>query len=134
MELAEKLTRAVQENATNKPQVMQPITFSVGVAWYPGLAADALELFQQSKRAAFYAKRNGKDRIQVYEGSINEESQDKETGYEQVAPTVYALVAAIDAKDFPALHQCIPVCGIAGPEAGLVQKRYPDRKGGRPFA
>ena len=28
--LAEKLTRAVQENATNKPQVMQPITFSVG--------------------------------------------------------------------------------------------------------
>ncbi len=97
--LAEKLTRAVQENATNKPQVMQPITFSVGVAWYPGLAADALELFQQSKRAAFYAKRNGKDRIQVYEGGINEESQDKETGDEQVAPTVYALVAAIDAKD-----------------------------------
>ena len=97
--LAEKLTRAVQENATNKPQVMQSITFSVGVAWYPGLAADALELFQQSKRAAFYAKRNGKDRIQVYEGSINEESRDKETGYEQVAPTVYALVAAIDAKD-----------------------------------
>ena len=42
---------------------------------------------------------NGKDRIQVYEGGINEESQDKETGYEQVAPTVYALVAAIDAKD-----------------------------------
>ena len=99
VELAEKLTRAVQENATNKPQVMQPITFSVGVAWYPGLASDALELFQQAKRAAFYAKRNGKDRIQVYESNINEESQDKETGYEQVAPTVYALVAAIDAKD-----------------------------------
>ena len=97
--LAEKLTRAVQENTTNKPQVMQPITFSVGVAWYPGLAADAMELFQQAKRAAFYAKRNGKDRIQVYEGGIDEESQDKETGYEQVAPTVYALVAAIDAKD-----------------------------------
>ena len=97
--LAEKLTKAVQENATNKPQVMQPITFSVGVAWYPGMAADAMELFQLSKRAAFYAKRNGKDRIQVYEGSVDEERQDKETGYEQVAPTVYALVAAIDAKD-----------------------------------
>ena len=97
--LAEKLTRAVQENAADKPQVMQPITFSVGVAWYPGHAADAMELLQQSKRAAFYAKRNGKDRIQVYEGSIDEESQDRETGYEQVAPTVYALVAAIDAKD-----------------------------------
>lgn len=97
--LAEKLTRAVQENAADKPQVMQPITFSVGVAWYPGLTADALELFQQSKRAAFYAKRNGKDRIQVYEGSIDEERQDKETGYEQVATTVYALVAAINAKD-----------------------------------
>ena len=53
VELAEKLTRAVQENATNKPQVMQPITFSVGVAWYPGLAADALELFQQSSGRPF---------------------------------------------------------------------------------
>ena len=97
--LAEKIRQAVQENATNKPQVMQPITFSIGMAWYPGLAADALELFQQSKRAAFYAKRNGKDRICVYEGKIDEENRDKETGYEQVAPTVYALVAAIDAKD-----------------------------------
>ena len=97
--LAERLARAVQENVANKPQVMQPITFSIGVAWYPGLAADAMELFQQAKRAAFYAKRNGKDRIQVYEGSIDEENQNRETGYEQVAPTVYALVAAIDAKD-----------------------------------
>ena len=97
--LAKRLAQAVQENATNKPQVMQPITFSTGVSWYPGLAADALELLQQSKRAAFYAKRNGKDQIYVYEGRIDEENQDKETGYEQVAPTVYALVAAIDAKD-----------------------------------
>ena len=99
VELAEKLTRVVQENTADKPQVMQPITFSIGVAWYPGLAADALELFQQSKRAAFYAKRNGKDQIHVYEGNITEDNQDRETGYEQVAPTVYALVAAIDAKD-----------------------------------
>lgn len=99
VELAEKLRHAVQENATNKPQVMQPITFSIGAAWYPGLASDAMELFQQSKRAAFYAKQNGKDQIQVYEENIEETSLDKETGYEQVAPTVYALVAAIDAKD-----------------------------------
>ena len=97
--LAEKLRHAVQESATDKPQVMQPITFSIGVAWYPGLASDAMELFQQSKRAAFYAKQNGKDQIQVYEENIEETNLDKETGYEQVAPTVYALVAAIDAKD-----------------------------------
>ena len=97
--LAEKLALAVQENAADKPQVMQPITFSTGVAWYPGLAADALELFRQSKRAAFYAKRNGKDQIHVYEGNIKEENHERETGYEQAAPTVYALVAAIDAKD-----------------------------------
>lgn len=97
--LAESLQHAVQKSATNKPQVMQPITFSIGVAWYPGLAADALELFQQSKRAAFYAKQNGKAQIQVYEENIEETNLDKETGYEQVAPTVYALVAAIDAKD-----------------------------------
>lgn len=33
--LAEMLTRAVQENGVDKPQVMQPITFSVGVACIP---------------------------------------------------------------------------------------------------
>ena len=97
--LAERLKHAVQENATNKPQVMQPITFSTGIARYPGMAQDALELFQQSKKAAFYAKQNGKDQIQVYGRNIEENNRDKETGYEQVAPTVYALVAAIDAKD-----------------------------------
>ena len=97
--LAEMLTCAVQENGVDKPQVMQPITFSVGVAWYPGLASDAPDLFQKAKQAAFYAKQNGKNRIQVYEGNIDAERRNKETGYEQVAPTVYALVAAIDAKD-----------------------------------
>lgn len=45
--LAEKLTHAVQENGLDKPQVMQPITFSVGVAWYPGLASDAPDLFKK---------------------------------------------------------------------------------------
>ena len=97
--LAEKLTYAVQENGLDKPQVMQPITFSVGVAWYPGLASDAPDLFQKAKRAAFYAKQNGKNRIQVYEGNIDEERRNKGIGYEQVAPTVYALVAAIDAEE-----------------------------------
>ena len=96
---AQNLTPAVQENDLDKPQVMQPITFSVGVAWYPELASDAPDLFQKAKRAAFYAKQNGKNRIQVYEGNIDEERRNKGTGYEQVAPTVYALVAAIDAKD-----------------------------------
>ena len=97
--LAERLTRAVQENSVDKPQVMQPITFSVGVAWYPGLASDAPELLKKAKQAAFYAKQNGKNRIRVYEGNVDGERRNKETGYEQVAPTVYALVAAIDAKD-----------------------------------
>ena len=97
--LAEKLTHAVQENGLDKPQVMQPITFSVGVAWYPGLASDAPDLFQKAKRAAFPPPPHGKNRIQVYEGNIDEERRNKGTGYEQVAPTVYALVAAIDAKD-----------------------------------
>ena len=30
---------------------------------------------------------------------LTRSARNKETGYEQVAPTVYALVAAIDAKD-----------------------------------
>ncbi len=46
--LAEKLTHAVQENGLDKPQVMQPITFSVGVAWYPVTGVGCTGSFSKS--------------------------------------------------------------------------------------
>lgn len=98
--LVAKLQEEVTMPAPDKPKVMQPITFSVGISMYPKTASDMNELLVQAKRAVFYAKRNGKNRVEVYERGIDEEKEDTQTkGYEQIAPTVYALMAAIDAKD-----------------------------------
>ena len=100
IELATKLQEIVAAPQEHKPNVMQPITFSIGISMYPKTASDMDELLTQAKKAVFYAKRNGKNCIEVYESDIDEEKEDTQArGYEQIAPTVYALMAAIDAKD-----------------------------------
>ena len=43
-----------------KPDVLQPVTASVGIAFYPDTASGADELLSQAERANFYAKRDGK--------------------------------------------------------------------------
>lgn len=99
------LTKAIQDKMAGedaeKPKVLQPVTFSIGIAMYPGAASEFDELLRQAERATFFAKRNGKNRVEIYEVGI-EGSGDRENesgGYEQVAPTIFALMAAIDAKD-----------------------------------
>ena len=84
----------------DKPNVIQLITFSIGIACDTLLAQNATELFRQARRASFYAKENGKNCIEVYEKKdLEEKKQDNEKGYNQVSPTIFALMAAIDAKD-----------------------------------
>lgn len=97
--LAGEFQKLVWEDVPERPNVMQPITFSIGIAWYPGMSDSVNELYRQARQAAFYAKRNGKNRIEVYEKDQENTEENEEGGYEQAAPTVYALVAAIDAKD-----------------------------------
>ena len=49
-----------------KPDVLQPVTASVGIAFYPDTASGADELLSQAERANFYAKRDGKNCIKIY--------------------------------------------------------------------
>ena len=63
------------------------------------MAENARELFHQARRAAFYAKENGKNRIEIYEKNIEVKDQNNEKGYNQISPTIFALMAAVDAKD-----------------------------------
>ena len=63
------------------------------------MAENAKELFHQARRAAFYAKENGKNRIEIYEKNIEVKDQNNEKGYNQISPTIFALMAAVDAKD-----------------------------------
>lgn len=98
--LVNRIRKRLKEPDEERPKVLQPINLSIGISTYPGSARDADELLKQAERALFYAKRNGKNRIEFYDKEI-EEKQDMtlQGGYEQVAPTIYALTAAIDAKD-----------------------------------
>lgn len=96
---AKQVQSAMLETKDDKPKVIQPVTFSIGIAWDKSMAESARRLFRQARRAAFYAKGNGKNRIEIYEKSFEEQEQSREKGYEQVTPTIFALMAAVDAKD-----------------------------------
>lgn len=100
-----KLAHGVQKNLLRedaaKPNVLQPITMSVGIATYPGTASRLEDLFRQAELAAFFAKKNGKNRVTIYAQDIENSGEEEKRveAYEQAAPTIYALMAAIDAKD-----------------------------------
>ncbi len=97
--LAKRIQTTILKAAEDKPKVIQLITFSIGIAWDRTMAENAKELFHQARRAAFYAKENGKNRIEIYEKNIEKKDQNNEKGYHQISPTIFALMAAVDAKD-----------------------------------
>lgn len=108
--LALQIQKRIGASDENKPKVTQPITLSIGIASYPEMyAATAEEQLKQAKRAAFFAKKNGKNRVEIFDDAdidLNSDVRD-DKAYEQVAPTIYALTAAIDAKDsFTFEHSC----------------------------
>lgn len=108
--LALQIQKRIGTEDETKPKVTQPITLSIGIASYPEMAATtAEEQLKQAKRAAFFAKKNGKNRVEIFDdadGDLESAVRD-DKAYEQVAPTIYALTAAIDAKDsFTFEHSC----------------------------
>ena len=97
---AKQLQTVMLETTKDKPKVIQLITLSIGIACDILIAENATELFRQARQASFYAKENGKNCIEVYEKEdLEEKKQDNEKWYNQVSPTIFSLMAAIDAKD-----------------------------------
>lgn len=99
-----ELTKEIQINLVKedekKPKALQPITVSAGIAFFPDTATDADMLLRQAERANYFAKDAGKNCIKVYELSSDDDGNVHDSrGYEQLTPTIYALTAAIDAKD-----------------------------------
>lgn len=113
LSFARLIQNTILEQKEDKPKVIQPITFSVGIAWDKNMAESARKLFRQARRAAFYAKGNGKNRIEIYEKSFEGQEQSREKGYEQVTPTIFALMAAVDAKDSFTFEHSENVSGYA---------------------
>lgn len=108
LQLAQKLQERIAATDDNKPKVLQPITYSIGIAIDMDASTGVDELLKQVEKATFFAKKNGKNCVKFYDsGAENAAEAGVQKSYEQIAPTIYALTAAIDAKDsYTFEHSC----------------------------
>ena len=112
-------------------QVSSRLTVSAGICAAPYMASSAKELFQNAETAVYTVKRAGKNAVQIYSSKIyyQEIQQHKHSsGYGENASTIYALTAAIDAKDHYTFqhsqnvaHYATELAKAAGLENDLVE-------------
>lgn len=93
-------------NKRSEDYALKVLTVSGGVCSYPYSASNVKQLVEYADMAVYNAKRKGKNNILVYTTGekIDVESPKQNLGfkegvYSSYASTIYALTAAIDAKD-----------------------------------
>lgn len=101
---AQEFARHIIERITHSSysaDTIWDITITCGISAFPVISADAYSFLHNVEQAVYYSKREGKGCMAVYRHGMEDRSQnpDIRTAYERVAPTIYALTAAIDAKD-----------------------------------
>jgi len=78
------------------------LTVSIGICAAPYMASSAKELYRNTDTTVYTVKRTGKNAVQMYSADINHREPvhaKYKSGYSEHANTIYALTAAIDAKD-----------------------------------
>lgn len=78
------------------------LTVSIGICAAPYMASSARELYRNTDNTVYAIKRTGKNSVQIYSEDIDRRipvSSVHKSGYSENAGTIYALTAAIDAKD-----------------------------------
>lgn len=102
MLICEEIRNLNQENETIK---LKSLTVSAGISTTPYAAKSVKELLENVDIAVYHVKRNGKNGIQVFdtideaERKENRRQNHKQEVYQEYESTIYALTAAIDAKD-----------------------------------
>lgn len=92
-------------NRKSEEAYLKVLTVSCGICAIPYGASSAQELVQNADQAVYHVKHSGKNGIMVYSDGIISSKKDMEgvekhkSMYSEYAPTIYALTAAIDAKD-----------------------------------
>jgi diguanylate cyclase (GGDEF)-like protein/putative nucleotidyltransferase with HDIG domain len=88
---------------SNEQESKKFLTFSAGICTYPSAASTDKQMFTYANMAVDLAKKTGKNKTVVYtHGSNNLKDlsvQNVESIGQEYASTIYALTAAIDAKD-----------------------------------
>ncbi len=101
--LSESIQRQIRD--INKVAVdgykMQTITCSIGISVAPYVARTEKELLDNADMAVFHVKQKGKNGIMVFDTLLEGEKVEKthKSVYKEYESTIYALTAAIDAKD-----------------------------------
>ena len=78
------------------------LTVSIGICAAPYMASSARELYRNADTTVYTIKRTGKNAVQMYSEDITRRvpiSSAHKSGYNENAGTIYALTAAVDAKD-----------------------------------
>lgn len=93
--LIERITHA------NTSDMVWSMTITCGISTFPDISENASMLLHNAEQAIYFGKLEGKGHTTVYQKGLEERAQnpDMRAAYERIAPTVYALTAAIDAKD-----------------------------------
>ena len=83
---------------------LKAVTVSAGISAAPYAARNVKELMENVDLAVYHVKHNGKNGIQVFDmmfrnNSVGNNTRNRTHIYQEYASTIYALTAAIDAKD-----------------------------------
>lgn len=107
----------------DESNVKKFLTFSAGICTYPSVASNEKQLISYANMAVFQVKQHGKNNIKTYDiGIVKQESASERKGIENLTSTIYALTAAIDAKDHYTFNhsQCVSkYATILAENAGL---------------
>lgn len=105
-DLAENICNQIRSmNNKSKEAYLKSLTVSCGICAIPYGASSTFELVQNADQAVYHVKHSGKNGIMVYtDGIVNGRKgldvvEKHKSMYSEYAPTIYALTAAIDAKD-----------------------------------
>lgn len=111
--------------ANSQSRIKKFLTFSGGICTYPNVAANANQLVSYANMAVFQVKQHGKNRVEIYDGRACGQ-QVKNDGIQELTSTIFALTAAIDAKDHYTFNhsQCVSAYAAALAEHSGMAKDY----------
>ena len=93
---------AEQIGNMNISETAGSLTVSIGICAAPYMASSARELYRNADTTVYTVKRTGKNAVQMYSADVDRRisaNSPHKSGYSENAGTIYALTAAIDAKD-----------------------------------
>ena len=113
----------------NDGSIKKFLTFSAGICSYPHVASNENQLVSYANMAVFQVKQHGKNSIKTYDPqTMQQENHYNMKKIESLTSTIYALTAAIDAKDHYTFNhsQCVSkyatcLAEHAGLDADIVE-------------